>query len=109
MDLFELKDLVEKQRRSGRPYLEFLRVDTMSSGVFILKAGSVDTQNPHTEDELYFVIKGRASFRVGEEQQKVAAGSIIFVQAEKPHRFLDVEEDLEVLVFFSPAERERAH
>jgi mannose-6-phosphate isomerase-like protein (cupin superfamily) len=105
MDLFDLKDMVEGQQRSGRPYLEFLHVDSMSSGVLILKAGTLDTQTPHTEDELYFVIRGSASFKVGESQHKVAAGALIFVPAEEPHRFLDIEEDLEVLVFFAPAVR----
>ena len=33
-------------------------------------------------------------------------GSIIFVEAEVEHRFYDIEEELEVLVFFAPAEQE---
>jgi hypothetical protein len=36
----------------------------------------------------------------------VRLGSVIFVEAELEHRFYDIEEELEVLVFFAPAERE---
>jgi hypothetical protein len=36
----------------------------------------------------------------------VQSGSVIFVEAHAEHRFFDVIEDLEVLVFFAPAESE---
>jgi hypothetical protein len=36
----------------------------------------------------------------------VKAGSIIFVEAELEHRFYYIEEELEVPVFFAPAEME---
>jgi mannose-6-phosphate isomerase-like protein (cupin superfamily) len=83
---------------------EFMRMDTMSAGVYRLKAGERDGQKPHTEDEIYFVTRGRARFAAGENIQDVAAGSIIFVEAHREHRFLDIVEDLEALVIFAPAE-----
>ena len=59
MDAFELSNLIEQQQQSGRPYLEFLRVSSMSVGIYALPAGAVDTQQPHTEDEVYYVVSGR--------------------------------------------------
>jgi len=50
------------------------------------------------------VIRGRARFKAGPEDREVSAGSVIFVAAEVGHRFYDIEEELEVLVFFAPAE-----
>jgi len=96
---------VERQRgASGQRYLEFLRVASMSAGLYVLAAGSVDPQSPHREDELYYVVRGRARFRAGDEDRGVDPGSVIFVSARVPHRFYDITEDLQVLVFFAPAE-----
>ena len=78
----------------------------MSAGIYVLAAGATDPQKPHHEDELYHVVRGRARMQVGSEHADVSAGSIIFVEAEREHRFYDITEELEVLVFFAPAEKE---
>jgi mannose-6-phosphate isomerase-like protein (cupin superfamily) len=104
MDAFELADLAAEQRTSGRPYLEFIKAPDLSVGVYVLPAGGVDRQSPHTEDEVYYVVSGRATIRVGEEDRPVQAGSAVFVGADVPHRFHDISEELTILVFFGPAE-----
>jgi quercetin dioxygenase-like cupin family protein len=96
---------IEEQRTvSGRPYREFLRVPAMSAGLYVLPAGSTDHQKPHREDEIYYVLRGRARFQAGLEDKDVSAGSVIFVAAEVGHRFHDISEELAILVFFAPAE-----
>jgi len=99
-----LPEIAEQRAVSGRPYREFLRVPAMSAGLYVLPAGGADPQKPHREDEIYYVVRGRARFKAGPEDREVSAGSIIFVGAEVGHRFYDIEEELEVLVFFAPAE-----
>ena len=101
---FETAELDEQRGRTGKSYLEFLRIPAMSAGVYTLAAGSVDPQKPHREDEMYYVVRGRARMRVHSEDRRVSAGSVIFVAAKAEHRFYDIEEELVVLVFFAPAE-----
>ena len=108
MDAFELTALLDEHARSNKSYLEFLRVPSLSAGVYRLLAGGVDPQSPHTEDEVYYVISGKALIRVGDEDRSVDAGSIVFVAAHVPHRFHTIKEDLTVLVFFAPAEYSQA-
>jgi mannose-6-phosphate isomerase-like protein (cupin superfamily) len=108
MDAFDMTTLLEEHTSSGRLYLEFLRVPSLSLGVYRLPAGGVDPQSPHTEDEVYCVISGKAWLQVGDEQRSVGAGSIVFVAANVPHLFHSIEEDLTVLVFFAPAEYSQA-
>jgi mannose-6-phosphate isomerase-like protein (cupin superfamily) len=108
MEAFEIEQLIEQQSQAGKAYLEFLRVPSLSMGVYRLPAGSVDPQSPHTEDEVYYVVSGRAQIRVGEEDRSVGGGSIVFVAAQVQHRFHTIEEDLTVLVFFAPAEYSQA-
>jgi len=103
--LFASMAEVERQRAvSGKAYREFLRVPAMSAGLYVLPARGIDPQRPHHEDEMYYVMRGKARFRVGDDDGEVAAGSVLFVAAEVEHRFYDIAEELAVLVFFAPAE-----
>lgn len=96
---------VDRQRaENGKLYREFLRVPAMSAGLYVLAAGNTDSQRPHHEDEMYYVVRGRARFKAGEEDREVSAGSVLFVAAEVEHRFHDIQEELTALVFFAPAE-----
>jgi mannose-6-phosphate isomerase-like protein (cupin superfamily) len=87
-----------------RSYIEFLRKPSMSAGLYRLSAGAVDSQVPHREDEVYYVLAGRAKFITDDEDTQVEAGDVIYVSAGEAHRFHAIEEDLELLVVFSPAE-----
>ncbi len=104
MQAFELKELIDKRKQAGKLYLEFLKVPNLSIGVYELPAGGADPQSPHTEDEVYYVVEGRAKIRVASEDRLAQAGSIIYVAKNVEHRFHSIEEDLTVLVFFAPAE-----
>ena len=97
-------EINQQRSQSGKLYREFLRLPAMSAGLYVLPAGGADPQKPHHEDELYYVVRGRARFKAGGEDQEVSAGSVIFVAAKVEHRFYGITEDLEVLVFFAPAE-----
>ena len=78
--------------------------DLLSVGVYVLPAGGVDGQRPHLEDEVYYVVRGRAKFRAGHEVEPVAPGSLLYVRAGVDHRFFDVEEELAIVVFWAPPE-----
>lgn len=104
MEAFELADLLRDRAASGRLYLEFLRTHDLSIGLYVLPAGGADPQQPHTEDEVYYVVSGSAKIRVAGEERAVGAGSVVFVGADVEHHFHDIEEELVVLVAFGPAE-----
>ena len=108
MDAWELDDLEAARRASGRAYHEFISVPDLSGGLYVLDAGAVDTQSPHTEDELYVVMSGRGRVTVGDEVRDVRPGTVIFVAAGVTHRFHDIEERLVLLVAFGPAEYSRS-
>lgn len=103
-NFFHLSEVERERRQSIKLYLEFLRVPALSAGLYVLPAGATDPQSPHKEDELYYVVRGRARMKVGPEDQAVTQGSVIFVAAGVEHRFYDITEELSVLVFFAPAE-----
>jgi len=105
-EFFQIADLLRQRAAENQSYFEFLRVPSLSAGVYVLPQSGIDRQKPHRQDEMYYVVRGRARMQIGSEHRPVQAGSILFVRARLEHRFYDIEEELEVLVFFAPAEQE---
>jgi mannose-6-phosphate isomerase-like protein (cupin superfamily) len=85
-------------------WVEHLRSEHLSVGTYCIRAGGTDDQDPHTEDEIYYVVSGSAQFTSAGRTVEVGPGSTLFVAANEVHRFHDVAADLTVLVLFAPAE-----
>lgn len=105
MQAFELAELITQRESTNKPYLEFLKVPDLSMGLYARPADGTDPQRPHTEDEVYYVVSGRAKIKVADEDRAVQTGSILYVARNVEHRFHSVETELTLLVFFAPAER----
>jgi mannose-6-phosphate isomerase-like protein (cupin superfamily) len=101
---FRLAELRGEQAASDRGYLEFVRSGSLSVGLYALRAGEVDRQQPHLEDEVYVAMRGRSRFTAGNDVRDVNPGDVIFVAAGVPHRFHDIADDLELVVVFAPPE-----
>ena len=62
-----------------------------------------DTQTPHSQDEAYFVIKGRGTLTIDGRKFTLKPGDLIFVPKGAHHQFTDFEEEgLALLVIFAP-------
>jgi len=106
----EIPELDPQPRdEQGHGYIDFLASEKLSVGLSVWPAGSVDRQRPHEEDEVYYIIAGRGSIRVADEDRPIHTGSLIFVAAHVEHRFHDITEDLRVLVFWAPPHRASRH
>lgn len=104
MQAYSLMELLARHSEQGQAYFEFLRKPALSVGIYRLPGGGVDPQLPHTEDEVYYVLRGAATIVVGEEERLIATGDTIFVAANVAHRFHSITEALDLLVFFAPCE-----
>ncbi len=85
-------------------YREFLQVPALSLGLFAVGPEHSDSQEPHQQDEVYVVAAGRATLVVAGAEKAVGPGSIAYVPAGVPHRFVNVSENLRVYVMFAPPE-----
>lgn len=101
--VFDINAIKETLGNDSVQYQEFLRVPSLSCGVYRLPVGAKDMQTPHDEDEVYYVLEGRARMKIGETMREVAAGSILYIQATESHSFFEIEEDMTLLVFFASA------
>jgi mannose-6-phosphate isomerase-like protein (cupin superfamily) len=103
-EIARLDETLAALRGSDEQWREFLRAGMFSAGVYRLAAGQTDTQTPHAEDEIYYVLSGRAELEVAGERHPVERGSVAFVAKHAEHRFVEIAEDLELLVLFAPPE-----
>jgi quercetin dioxygenase-like cupin family protein len=99
-----MAELLARHGAAGKLYLEFVKERSLSAGLYRLPAGGTDPQQPHTEDEVYVVLSGAATITVSGEDRAVQAGDVIFVAAHAEHHFHAITQDLDLLVFFAPAE-----
>lgn len=95
--------LARRSAHAADEYLEFLNIPSMRIGVYVLPAGGVDPQKPHAQDEAYYVVRGRGIFWAAGERTVASPGDTLFVKAGVEHRFLDIVEELVLIVFFSTA------
>jgi mannose-6-phosphate isomerase-like protein (cupin superfamily) len=105
MQSFQLHELEDQATELGNPYFEFLRVPAMSMGLYRVGAGKPDLQSPNKQDEIYYVLSGKAKLEVNDKREVAIPGSILYVEAGAAHKFVEIQEDLEVLVFFAPSEK----
>ncbi|MDQ6900421.1 MAG: cupin domain-containing protein [Candidatus Dormibacteraeota bacterium] len=105
MNAFQLEELHPARETDGHGYVDFLSSERLSVGYAIWPAGVSDRQQPHAEDEVYHVVQGRAMIQVGQEDLPVRAGSVVYVAAGVEHHFHSIEDELRVLVFWSPPHR----
>ncbi len=101
IQIFDISSLTNSMVGDPVEYLEFLKVPHLSCGIYQLAAGQTDPQQPHEEDEIYYVTAGRATFKTESGEENISCGSVLYVAARTEHRFVDVTEDLTILVFFS--------
>ncbi len=100
--VFALMDVLRDRQVADRPYFEFLRERSMSVGIYHLAPGVADDQQPHEEDELYYVLAGRGKVDIDGGVAAVEPGDVVFVEKGARHHFFDYSEGLTLLVVFAP-------
>jgi mannose-6-phosphate isomerase-like protein (cupin superfamily) len=83
---------------NGEPFADAFKHGTMSVEVFAPRGR--DAQDPHDQDELYFVVGGSATFLREAERMAVTNGDVLFVPAGDLHHFEDMSEDFVTWVVF---------
>ncbi len=84
--------------QKDEPYVEPFHHGTMSLGMYSPK--KIDPQEPHDQDELYFVLSGSGFFVHGNNRSAFKKGDALFVAAGEQHRFEDFTDDFASWVVF---------
>jgi mannose-6-phosphate isomerase-like protein (cupin superfamily) len=86
----------------GAPFVTMMAGGTMSVEVFAPK--NEDLQEPHMQDELYFIQRGVGELVINGQRFDAAAGDAFFVAAGVQHRFENFSEDFVTWVVFYGAQ-----
>lgn len=103
---FDIDDIRADREDHGRPWQQFMQVPDLFAGLYEIPAGGEDGQAPHDADEVYYVLAGEAIAVVEGERIPVKEGSVLYVAKDKDHRFVEITEDLSLLVFFATTAQE---
>lgn len=90
--------LVHLPGPGGERFVQVFRHGTLE--VELYAPVGTDTQQPHTRDEAYVVVRGHGVFFDGESRQPCGPGTFLFVRAGRVHRFEDFSPDFAVWVLF---------
>jgi mannose-6-phosphate isomerase-like protein (cupin superfamily) len=86
---------------AGAPFVTMMAGGTMSVEVFAPK--TADLQEPHSQDELYFIHSGTGELIINGQRFDAAAGDAFFVAAGVAHRFENFSDDFVTwVVFYGP-------
>ncbi len=85
----------------GAPFVTMMAGGTMSLEVYAPKGE--DLQEPHTQDELYFIHSGTGQIMINDQRFDCAVGDAFFVVAGVAHRFENFSSDFVTwVVFYGP-------
>ena len=104
--LFRLEDAEHAPFQEGRVSAQIFHRGSLDLRYY--RPVAVDRQQPHTQDEIYFVCSGQGQFRRDGETVHCKTGDVLFVAAGIEHRFVDFSPDFAVwVVFYGPEGGER--
>ena len=96
--IFDLDTFLSNLPKS-RYFIDVMDTPTMAVGIINLKKDQEDTQQPHTSDEIYFVISVRwtGTIEIDGIKNKVNPGKIIYIPKKIHHSFHAISNELIVL------------
>jgi mannose-6-phosphate isomerase-like protein (cupin superfamily) len=98
---FDTKKYTDEIRASDGYFHTFLNRQNIAAGVLVLAPGEEDTQEPHDDDEVYYVVRGDGYLKIQDKDYEVSEGKAYYVQKKILHRFFGNKKELVVLYFFS--------
>ena len=97
---YDLDTYLEKIKNNNSYFHTFINKDSLAAGVLVLKPGDEDTQAPHDNDEVYYVISGNGFLKIKDKDYKVSKDKLFFVVKNVEHYFHGNTKELKVLYFF---------
>jgi mannose-6-phosphate isomerase-like protein (cupin superfamily) len=97
---FDLSTYLEKIKKSSSYFYTFINRDSLAAGILVLQAGEKDTQEPHDNDEVYYIISGDGFLKIKDKDYEISKDKLFFVAKGVGHFFHGNKTELKVLYFF---------
>lgn len=99
--VIDIRKLYSKMDRDNSEFLTFFDLEHLQAGILRLRPGEIDTQEPHSTDEVYMVLEGDGFIEIGNKSYDLNKDLFIYVPAQVKHRFHGNKQEIVVLYFFS--------
>ena len=96
ISLLDLENILLKQKENV--FIEGLRHGTMRVELYI--PNKIDYQQPHDQDELYFIISGSGILKLEGNNIECKENDVIFVPAKTNHMFENFTNNFKTYVVF---------
>ena len=96
-------DLLDALDGDGTTHREVLETEDVTVELGRYPSGEAAPKNPHTEDEIYYIVSGSGKLRVGDETHTIDAGDVVHVERGLEHDFFDIDEEIVALIVFTSA------
>lgn len=97
----QLNDILSELDNHDGYFRDFINTEHIQAGILRLRIDDIDEQEPHTVDEVYYVIQGDGMIDLNGKNYPIKEGTSIFVPAGAEHRFHRKSEDL--VIFYALA------
>jgi mannose-6-phosphate isomerase-like protein (cupin superfamily) len=98
--IIRLEKVIADLNANNEYFLNVSKSKGLDLGILTLRKCERDTQEPHSVDEVYFVIEGTGHIEIEDKMKPVNRADLIFVTANVHHRFVVGNKDLMVIYFF---------
>jgi mannose-6-phosphate isomerase-like protein (cupin superfamily) len=98
------KVIADLDATTNEYFLNVFESKGFDMGILRLRKGETDAQEPHSADEVYFVIEGTGHIEIEDKMKPINRADFIFVPANLHHRFVVGNKDLIVLYFFGSSQ-----
>ena len=97
---FDINEYIKNIAKGDSYYHTFINRDNLASGVLRLEPDEKDTQTPHENDEIYYVVRGDGFLSISGKDYTVSEAKAYFVGKNIEHKFHGNKKELVVLYFF---------
>ncbi len=91
---------MEKIKKSSSYFYTFINKSSLAAGILVLQAGEEDNQEPHDDDEVYYIISGDGFLKIKDKDYEISKDKLFFVAKGVDHFFHGNKTELKVLYFF---------
>jgi mannose-6-phosphate isomerase-like protein (cupin superfamily) len=104
---FSIADAVKQlQKETDKKFTVLMQHGSIQIEYFVPK--NIDTQTPHTQDEIYVITSGTSNFYRNGQTISCKTGDAIFVPAGMEQRFVHFSDDFATcVIFYGPKSGER--
>ncbi|MGA9230196.1 MAG: cupin domain-containing protein, partial [Nitrosotalea sp.] len=71
---FNTNEYIKKIKKNNTYFHTFINKENLAAGILRLDPGEEDTQEPHENDEIYYVVKGDGFLLVDRKEYPVSEG-----------------------------------